>query len=271
MRRKIVLRVILYAFLLLALYVAFEFFSPLVTTNYDLSFSTLPEQFDGYKIVQISDFHCKEFGYNEDAFIKEVKQANPDLILFTGDIVDEEHPIDNARLIIEGLRDVAPMYYVTGNHEYYDGAPYDAFKDLCVDNDVKILDNETVDIEKNGAVIKLSGLDYMDSTRGIKEDLGYADSKYFNILMYHDAAKFVYLSEFGYDLVFTGHIHGGLVRIPFVGGLFASDYTFFPNFDKGIFKDKRSVMVESAGLGDARVPRWNNPREIVVVKLHVER
>ena len=262
--------VFLIIFILLVIYVTLGFVSPLTTTKYDLTMNTLPAQFDGYKIVQISDFHCKEFGDNEGSLLEQIRNASPDMIVLTGDIVDEEHTVDNADLLIKGIAELAPCFYVTGNHEFYDGAPYDEFRDICIDNGVKVLDNETVDVEKDGAVIKVSGLDFVDSTRSLKEDLGYADPAYFNILLYHDASKFDYLSEFGYDLVFTGHIHGGLVRIPLMGGLFASDYTFFPSYDKGIFKDKRSVMVESAGLGDARIPRWNNPREVVEVTLHVE-
>lgn len=245
------------------------FISPLQMDNYDLTFSTLPKEFDGYKILQISDFHCKDFGVDEQQLIKMVKKAHPDMIVLTGDIVDEEHDTSNARLLLEGIQDVAPMYYVTGNHEFYPGAPYDEFRDICDEVGVKILDDETVEVEKDGAKIYISGLDYSSDFAGhLKEHVGYADARYFNILLYHDASKFNYLSEFGYDLVFTGHIHGGLVRIPVKGGVFASDYTFFPKYDKGIYKDKGSTMIVSAGMGDARIPRWNNPRECILVKLH---
>ncbi|SDI71918.1 hypothetical protein SAMN05421493_12412 [Pseudobutyrivibrio sp. 49] len=266
-------RIGLKIFLTILILLCMGFISPLKLTKYDLHFSTLPEEFDGYKIVQISDFHCKEFGNNESLLIKTVKNTKPDLIVLTGDIVDEEHTVDNARYLLEGLRDVAPMYYVTGNHEYYTdgpygGAPYDKFREICIENDVTILHNETAEIEKDGAKIRISGLDWWDSSANMRDVLGYADLSYFNILLCHDAAKFNFLSEYGYDLLFTGHIHGGLVRVPIGGGVFASDYTFFPKYDHGLYREKNSTMVCSSGLGDARIPRWNNPREVVFVKLH---
>ena len=249
------------------------FISPLKVTKYDIHSSSLPEEFDGYKIVQISDFHCKEFGDKEDQLIRKIKNLHPDLIVFTGDIVDEEHTIDNAKYLIEGLVGVAPMYYVTGNHEYYTGgpyggAPYQEFQELCLENNVKILDNETCDIEKDGAKIRISGLDWWNSTANLRDVVGYADLSYFNILLCHDSSKFNYYSEYGYDLIFAGHIHGGLIVLPFVGGLLGSDFSFFPKYYHGLYWDKNSIMVSNAGLGDARVPRWNNPREIVCVKLH---
>ena len=268
-KKRIGLKIFLAIFILLSM----GFISPLKLTTYDLHFSTLPEEFDGYKIVQISDFHCKEFGKNERSLIRMVKKTNPDLIVLTGDIVDEEHTVDNAKYLLEGLRDVAPMYYVTGNHEYYTngplgGAPYDEFREICIENGVNILDNETAEIEKDGTKILISGLDWNRSEANMRDVIGYANLDYFNILLYHNAAKFNFLSEYGYDIVFTGHIHGGLVRVPIGGGVFASDYTFFPKYDHGLYREKNSTMVCSSGLGDARIPRWNNPREVVLVKLH---
>ena len=273
MKRNKKKRIGLKIFLLILVLLALGFVSPLKLTTYDIHSSNLPEEFDGFKIVQISDFHCKDFGTNEASLIKMVKKTSPDIIVFTGDIIDEDHTIDNARFLIEGLVDVAPMYYVTGNHEFYtDGkcgdAPYEAFRELCSECGVKILENETCDIEKDGATIKISGLDWQNSEANMRNILGYADQKYFNILLYHNAAKFNFISGFGYDIVFTGHIHGGLVRVPFKGGVFASDFTLFPIYDHGLYNEKNSIMVCSSGLGDARIPRWNNPREVVLVKLH---
>ncbi len=273
MKVKIKKRTGLKIFLAVLILLSLGFVSPLKVTKYDLHFSTLPEEFDGYKIVQISDFHCREFGDKEENLIRVVKKQKPDLIVLTGDIVDEEHTIEEADFLLAGLSGVAPMYYVTGNHEYYTngplgGAPYEQFRELCYEYGIKILDNEKCPIEKDGAKIYISGLDWRNSSANMRDVLGYADLDYFNILLCHDASKFNFLSEYGYDIVFTGHIHGGLVRVPFKGGLFASDYTFFPNYDHGVYIEKNSTMVCSSGLGDARIPRWNNPREVVFVKLH---
>ncbi len=258
-------------FLILILLLLCGFISPLKLTKYDLTFDNLPESFDGYRIVQITDFHCKDFGEKEENLIKMVKNANPDLILLTGDIVDEDHTIENAQYLFDGICELAPVYYVMGNHEYYDGAPYQEFKDLCSDYGVTILKNETVEIKKDDDKILLTGLEYVNYAYNMKEVIGYADANYFNILIYHDSSRFDFFKEYDYDLLLCGHLHGGLIRLPFVGGLLSSEYTFFPEYDYGMFQEKNSIMISSSGLGDARVPRWNNPRECVLIKLHCEK
>lgn len=265
-KKKIsVIKILLFAIML---YILLGFFNPLVTVKYDLSFDNLPEQMEGYKIVQITDFHCKEFGNKEDKLVNMVKNCEPDLIVLTGDFVDEKHTTENARYLLEGIKDIAPIYYVTGNHEFYSGSPYPEFRDICEENGITILENETVEIKYKDTSFLLTGLDFVNSVAHMKDVIGYADNSYFNVLLYHDSSKFNFLSEYGYDLEFAGHGHGGLIRLPLVGGLLGSDYHLFPKYDYGIFKEKNTTMVNSSGLGDARVPRWNNPREIVLVTLH---
>ena len=266
--KKKVIKLIKLILLILVLAVLAGFINPLVTVKYDLSFSNLPEEMEGYKILQITDFHCKEFGDKEEKLISMVEKCQPDLIVLTGDIVDEKHTTENAKYLLEGIKDIAPVYYITGNHEYYPGAPYSEFRDICDENGVTILENETVEIEYNGASFMLTGLDFVNAVAQLKESIDYADNNYFNVLLYHNASKFDFLSEYGYDLEFAGHGHGGLIRLPVLGGLLGSDYHLFPKYDYGVFQEKNSVMVNSSGLGDAKVPRWNNPREIVLVTLH---
>lgn len=261
-------RLIAKTLLLFVAFILLGFVSPLRLTKYDLKYSNLPEAFNGYKILQITDFHCKEFGDKEKPLIKMAKRVDPDIIVLTGDIVDEAHSIENAEYLLAGLTEIAPVYYVTGNHEYREGAPFTEFLDLCVDYGVTYLKNDTVEIEKDGEKILLTGLDFKESTHNMRDVLGYADNNFFNILLYHDSTKFNFLSEYGYDLIISGHGHGGLIRIPFLGGLIGTDGNFFPTYDYGYFQEKDSVMISSSGLGDARIPRWNNPRECVQIKLH---
>ena len=265
------IRIIVIAVLVLWGIILAGFISPLRIKKYNLTFDNLPEEMDGYRIVQITDFHCKEFGDHEEDLIKLVAKAKPDVIFLTGDIVDEKHTVDNADDLLVGITKLAPVYYVTGNHEYYNGAPYYEFRELCDKYGVVMLENETVDVEFNGISYKLTGLDYVNSTVHMKDVIGYANTDYFNVLLYHDSSKFNFLSEYGYDIEFAGHGHGGIIRLPFIGGLLGSDYRLFPKYDYGIFHEKNSTMVTSSGVGDARVPRWNNPREIVLVKLHCEK
>ena len=268
MKRVKKIRIRIWLLIVAIALIAAGFISPLKLTEYDLTFDYLPEEFDGYKIVQISDFHCKDFGENEEDLIELVKEAEPDLIVMTGDIVDEDHDTENALLLLEGFEDIAPVYYVTGNHEYYTGAPFDEFLSICRDTGTHVLMNSSADISKGDSKIILTGMDFTTNPANYISEIGYGDASYFNILLYHDSSKFNFLSSFDYDLIFAGHIHGGLVRLPFLGGVFGSDYRFFPEYDCGVFYKKTSCMVSSAGLGDARIPRWNNPREVVLVTLH---
>ncbi len=263
-KRRLIIKILV----ILIACILIGFASPLRLVEYDLKFDNLPDAFDGYKILQITDFHCKEFGSQERPLIDMAKKANPDIIVLTGDIVDEAHSVDNAQILLEGLSDIAPIYYVTGNHEYYDGTPYQDFKYLCNQYGVISLKNETVEAQHNGQKILITGLDFVSSTYYMKDFIGYANPDYFNIMLYHDSSKFDFLSEYGYDLVLSGHGHGGLIRIPFVGGLIGTDHQLFPKYDYGEFHEKSSTMISSSGIGDARIPRWNNPRECVLITLH---
>lgn len=260
----------LFVLLILLILLNLGFVNPLVTKSYDISSPSLPSEFDGFKIVQITDFHCKSFGNQEDPLIKKIKDAEPDIICLTGDIIDEEHDFKNADYLLSNVTQIAPVYYVSGNHEFYRGAPYSDFTELCYEYGVRILESETVTIERGDSAIKLSGLAWQNSTSDMVNRLGYAADNYYNILLYHDSSKFNFLANYGYDLVLSGHIHGGLIRLPLIGGLLGSDYIFFPKYDYGEFHEKGSTMISSSGLGDARVPRWNNPREIVEITLHCE-
>ena len=123
-KRRLIAKVLL----LLVAFSLLAFASPLRMVKYNLTYSNLPEAFDDYRILQITDFHCKEFGNQEKSLINMVKKARPDIIVLTGDIVDEKHPVDNAVYLLEGLTQIAPVYYVTGNHEFVKGAPYQDFR-----------------------------------------------------------------------------------------------------------------------------------------------
>lgn len=263
--KKIVLLSVLILFIL---YIGLGFISPLRTVRYSITDSQIPRDFDGYKIVMLTDFHCKDFGDKEGDLITEISKCNPDIICLTGDIVDESHSIDNADYLLSAISQIAPIYYVTGNHEFYRGAPYMEFQLLCEKYGVHILNSKTEDITIGSSTIKISGLDYHDPTSDIFRHLGYADTKYYNIMLYHDSTMFDFISAFDYNLVLAGHIHGGLIRLPFIGGLINNDFTLFPKYDYGRFDKKNSTMISSSGLGDARIPRWNNPREIVEITLH---
>lgn len=254
--------------IVILLYIISGFYNPLVLTRYDYTSSKVPEGFDGYRIVHISDFHCKEFGDRESDLITMIRNANPDLILFTGDSIDDEHSLDNYCDLITGIYDIAPIYYVNGNHEYDASAPLAEMKELNEKYQVHDLNDASVVIGHNGDSILLSGLDFRLTMRGLRNNIDYANTNMFNILLYHGTDKFDGIAPYNYDLVLSGHTHGGIVCLPFIGGIISNQKELFPKYDSGVYTSGLSTLISSRGLGDASIPRFHNPREVVCITLH---
>ena len=260
--------VLILCIIVILLYIISGFYNPLVLTRYDYTSSKGPEGFDGYRIVHISDFHCKEFGDGESDLIAMIRNAEPDLILFTGDSIDDEHSLDNYRDLITGIYDVAPIYYVNGNHEYDASAPLAEMKELNEKYQVHDLNDASVVVEHNGDTILLSGLDFRLTMRGLRNNIDYANTTMFNILLYHGTDKFDGIAPYNYDLVLSGHTHGGIVCLPFIGGIISNQKELFPKYDSGVYTSGLSTMISSRGLGDASIPRFHNPREVICITLH---
>ena len=260
--------VLILCIIVILLYIISGFYNPLVLTRYDYTSSKVPEGFDGYRIVHISDFHCKEFGDGESDLIAMIRNAEPDLILFTGYSIDDEHSLDNYRDLITGIYDVAPIYYVNGNHEYDASAPLAEMKELNEKYQVHDLNDASVVIGHNGDSILLSGLDFRLTMRGLRNNIDYANTTMFNILLYHGTDKFDGIAPYNYDLVLSGHTHGGIVCLPFIGGIISNQKELFPKYDSGVYTSGLSTMISSRGLGDASIPRFHNPREVICITLH---
>lgn len=254
--------------LLISIYVISGFINPLTVTDYSYTSTKVPSSFDGFKIVHISDFHCKEFGYQEEDLIHTIREAKPDIIFFTGDSIDNKHTIDNYHYLLSGIYGIAPIYYINGNHEYDPLAPFDEMLALHEEFHVIDLNDSSVVLTQGNDSILISGLDFRDTMRGLRSGIDYANTSIFNILLYHGTDKFDGIAPYNYDLVLSGHTHGGIVCLPFIGGLIANQKEFFPKYDSGIFTVGNSTMISSRGLGDASVPRFHNPREVVTITLH---
>ena len=253
---------------IILLYIITGFYNPLVLTTYHYSSSKVPAGFDGYRIVHISDFHCKEFGTQEAELIETIRNAQPDLIVFTGDSIDEEHSLENYRDLIKGIYDIAPVYYVNGNHEYDSAAPLEEMYELNEEYGINNLNDSSVILKHNGDSILLSGLDFRLTMQGLRNNISYANTSMFNVLLYHGTDKFDGIAPYNYDLVLSGHTHGGIVCLPFIGGIISNQKELFPKYDSGIFTSGLSTMISSRGLGDAAVPRFHNPREVICITLH---
>lgn len=240
----------------------------LVVTNYVYHSQKLPSDFYGYKIALISDLHNKSFGDNQSELIKELKKANPDIIALTGDIIDaykdDMAPIEQ---LIIGVTSIAPTYFVSGNHEE-DMRARTRYQQLKVFFDkygVVNLNNTSVRIKKNDSSIILTGKSY----QGVKigKTLEYANQSDFNILLYHGCDTFDKTSTHGFDIILSGHAHGGVIRLPFIGGMLNNHGGLFSKYDSGAYEKNNCTMFVSRGLGDAKFPRFYNPPELVIITL----
>lgn len=257
----------------------------LVTTNIIVKSENIPEGFDGFKIVQISDLHDAEFGKNNKKLIDDIKDAKPDVILFTGDMIDGNRTdIDVTVNFAQKVTQIAPTYFVTGNHEAGLYGQYHGFKARLEDAGVVVLDEEYDIIEKNGDKICIAGINDLgffvtgsydqndlNEFKNALEELLKETKDCYTILLSHRSDLFNEYVECDADLVFTGHAHGGQVRIPFIGGVFSPGQGLFPEYDSGLFIENNTQMIVSRGLGNSRFPfRVNNRPEIIVAVLNAE-
>lgn len=240
----------------------------------------IPRAFNGFKILQISDLHNKNF---DGILSKRIKSVNPDIVVITGDIIDRHRTdVDIAIKFIEEIKDTYPIYYISGNHE--NSSPYfDELKDKLKNNGVKILDNSVERIRRNDEFITLLGVadvtrnkwnkDYMlykrnDYYRLVIDKLKKDSKEEFSILLSHRPELINIYAEKNIDLAFTGHAHGGQVRLPLIGGLYSPGQGVFPKYTSGIHKIKNTSLVVSRGLGNSGFPfRIFNRPEIVLVNL----
>lgn len=239
-------------------------------TKYTHSSPSLPEAFDGFRIAFLSDLHCKEFGENQQALLHAIDLMKPNLIVFTGDMIDKKHtdltPISD---LLEGLSSSYPIYAVTGNHEYDSSELYQQLMSLYDTHHVTLLEDEGILFSYHNSQIGIYGMSFSSSALTEPVDLLAPDKNLadFNILLCHDSNLFEKTSKLGYDLVLSGHVHGGVIRIPFIGGLLNTNGTFFPHYDYGKIVENNSTLISSAGLGDAVIPRINNAPELVLITL----
>lgn len=237
---------------------------------------TLPKDFQGYKIVQVSDLHNAEFGKNNVDLLSEIKEQSPDIIVVTGDVVDSRRTnVQIARDFVNNASEIAPVYYVTGNHEARVKVE-DEIDNVELNENVIVLHNKDILLEKGESVIQLIGVDdpdykaVKDSTEYMNKRLEkYCNNEHFKILLSHRPELFEVYAENNMNVIFSGHAHGGQFRLPFIGGFIAPHQGLFPTYDAGLYyATDDTTMVVSRGLGDSIIPlRINNPPELVVVTL----
>lgn len=251
----------------------------IVTSKIKYRNPKIPNGFNGYKIVHISDLHNKEFGKNQKRLLKKIEETCPDIIVITGDLIDRrKYDLHTAMMLINGAIEMAPIYYVSGNHEAWSGE-YENIKDELSSSGVQILDDKKVELIKDGEKIQILGLSdpaflrdgYMDGTNSSKLEeslMKMSDDSIFQILLSHRPELFHIYANEKIELIFSGHGHGGQFRIPFLGGLVAPNQGLFPKYTSGVHHEKESSLVVSRGLGNSIIPiRIFNRPEIIVITL----
>lgn len=240
------------------------------TTEIIVSSDSLPDNFKGYKIAHISDLHNAEFGEDNAALLSILKEANPDIIAVTGDIIDSRHTDYEAAIeFIEGATQIAPVYYCTGNHESRLSG-YAAFETQMEQLGVNILRNKSEYLSIGDERIMVMGVDDPSFKNGNTADvLSSLKENCFTLLLSHRPDLFNLYSENEIDLTLCGHAHGGQFRLPFIGGLYAPNQGFLPEYDSGIYTEGNSSMIVSRGLGNSLFPfRFNNRPEVIIITLN---
>lgn len=242
-------------------------------SRYEVNSKKLPESFDGFKIVQLSDLHGAEFGEDGMELVEKVKELEPDIIALTGDFVTDEGDLAAVKKLAGRLTELCPVYFVSGNHEFGSGLAIKV-RNILERAGVKYLSNEYLTISRGEDEILLGGVEdplaYADmlSPDELAQKMNDAAPDAFKILLGHRNYWMTEYPELPVDLIFCGHAHGGLIRIPGVGGLIGTDRRLFPDFDAGEYNNGRYTLIVSRGLGNSvPIPRVFNRPEIVCVEL----
>lgn len=239
--------------------------------EYRVHGADIPESFSGFRIAHVSDLHNTQFGEGNRELLSLLAQADPDLIAITGDLVDSRRPDETAAVFfVEQAAKIAPVYYVAGNHE--SRRPYSGVREKLIAAGAIVLDNESRILEKDGQSVTIIGLmdpDFSDKSAFLAamKELTEGISGY-SVLLCHRPEYFEEYAASGISLALCGHVHGGQFRLPGVGGIFAPDQGFFPQYDAGLFTSGNATMFVSRGLGNSSFPfRLGNPPELVVLEL----
>lgn len=263
--------------------------STIKVTKYDVKNSKIPESFNNFKIVQISDTHNDYYGDKLIDLTNKVKKEKPDIIVITGDLVDaQRYNVKNTLEFIDAIKDIAPIYFVYGNHDI--GIEGDSHYTRMVEDledrgviflnikkDTITIGEDSINIigiQDPSVVYAIERFAYLESseekTRAMIEEVleEIEDDDDFTLMLAHRPEYFEVYTDYNIDLVLTGHAHGGQFRIPFVGGLYAPNQGLFPKYTSGVHSSNNTEMIISRGLGNSRFPiRIFNTPEIVSITL----
>lgn len=224
----------------------------------ELFFESLPPQFDGLRVAELSDLHGRSFGKNNVRLLRTLQKARPDMICICGDLFDEKTDLTMLEPLLTGLTDIAPVYYVTGNHEWQVKNLREILQKMRGWG-VTVLENEGRVLSRGGAEMVVAGVHDpcgpydMKTPAALVRELRSARGNDFILMLSHRNDELAMWSQLGVQLVLSGHCHGGVVRLPFVGGVFGTRRELFPEYDAGVYRQDGTTLFVSRGLGYTNV------------------
>lgn len=260
----------------------------LVVEKYQIFSEKIPKSFDGFRMVFLTDLHCNEFGTENEELIEKIHQCRPDVILVGGDMVTsrEDVSVDVPLKLMKKLSEKYIVYYADGNHELrlmrneeIFGLRYKEYVHQLKEFGVRHISNETIIIEEGGEKVSLTAFDLEKkfyhrfripemTYEEMEEAVGEKAEESFSILLVHNPNYFNTYARWGSDLVLAGHFHGGMVKIPKLGGVISPQFQIFPKYDSGEFHLGNSTMILSRGLGNHSIKlRLFNKPEISCITL----
>lgn len=275
------MKILIAAVILIIVFLLYEN-TRISVSRYRVTCRSLPKEFRGFRIVHLSDLHTKKFGKNYSRLIDRIAPLHPDIIFFTGDLISRnEKKYAHKVLLMKRLMEIAPVYYSLGNHEVDSRELTEKLAEKLIEEGVHVLVNSKEILTRESAQMEIYGLAlesyFFKNPNGdfkqlppvtkaeITELCGKKTDNMFSVLLAHSPLPFSEYEKWGADIVFSGHMHGGIIRIPFTKrGLLSPERKFFPDFTEGVFRKFGANMVVSRGLGKLRI---FNPSEIVLVSL----
>lgn len=258
-------------------------------THYDIKSDKLNKLNHERKIVFLSDLHNNRYGKKNEKLLAAVKEQNPDLILIGGDMLVGKADVSSkvAESFVARLTEICPVYYANGNHEqrmkvYPEtfGTAFQEYKDRLIKSGVTFIENENVDFNWDGCQVKIHGLEipvkfykkFRKQTLPVdvvREQIGKPKADCYNILLAHNPTYTNTYLKWGADLILSGHFHGGVVRIPKLGGIITPQWHMFPKYSGEMTEKDGKCVVVSKGLGAHTLKiRFLNPAEVIVLHLN---
>lgn len=251
----------------------------LKVSKYEILSDKIPHEFNKYKIIQLSDLHSCNYGKNNAKLIKKIEKENPEIIVITGDMVNKyDVKFDVFLNLMDYLSKKYKIYYILGNHE----------KKLAKRNlnfiinrleryKVTVISNQRIKVFKNKEHINIYGLDIplpyykiqnkpLDIGKFINKGLNQCNTNEYNVLLAHNPLYFDEYAKYNVDITLSGHIHGGMIRLPFIGALLSPERKFFPKFSAGLYEVNNKKLIVHRGLGHSRygIRIFNTPEIICI-------